>query len=207
MTNALAPPADDSRAADSVAAEAITDVSWDARTQRMMAKMGAAPPRPRDFARRSRSPSVARTHRLNLGSQKKLALSQQNSLSPRYGAGAGENRKERRCENTGKNLKQAVPAKSSLGMAAVGVMSTSIGRAGAAAGARLGYEGMQLGSQALISLLDIAEVQLVAGAVFTVLLWEASSRKFTKNEHEHRHIAAAARGRRHAAHVQVTVGS
>jgi hypothetical protein len=125
--------------------------------------------------------------------QNREASSPRTNLSPRYGAGAGEDRKPRRCEETGKNLKQAVPAKSSLGMAAVGVMSTSIGRAGAAAGARLGYEGMQLGSKALISLLDIAEVQVVCGALVTVLLWEASSRKFTKHP-----IQMSPRKQRHA---------
>jgi hypothetical protein len=175
MTNARL-VAENASSAVSAAADRV-DTSWDARTQRMLAKMGSAPPRPRDFARR---PPAMRTQRLVLG-QTDTVSSPRTTLSPRYGAGAGEDRKPRRCEKTGKNLKQAVPAKSSLGMAAVGVMSTSIGRAGAAAGARLGYEGMQLGSKALISLLDIAEVQMVCGALVTVLLWEASSRKFTKH--------------------------
>jgi hypothetical protein len=163
-----------------LAASEWADTSWDARTQRMMARMGSAPPRPRDFTRR---PPATRTQRSALErngcavSSPRNRVSPRNSVSPWRGEGAGEDRKPRRCEKTGENLKQAVPAKSSLGMAAVGVMSTSIGRAGAAAGARLGYEGMQL----LISLVDIAEVQMVCGALVTVLLWEASSRKFSKH--------------------------
>ena len=173
MTNAQPMAAND----DVLAATDRTDTSWDARTRRMLAKMGSAPPRPRDFDRRQ---PVTRTHRVVLA-QKGAASSSRNDLLSRCGVSASEHRKPRRCEKTGKNLKQAVPGKSSLGMAAVGVMSTSIGRAGAAAGARLGYEGVQLGSKALISLLDIAEVQMMCGALVTVLLWEASSRKFTKH--------------------------
>ena len=196
MTNARS--ADEESEATLAPPEQI-DTSWDARTQRMLARMGSAPPRPRDFAT-SRRPAVTRTHRLVLAQDRDESPSSRSNLSPRYGAGAGEVRKPRRCEKTGKNLKQAVPAKSSLGMAAVGVMSTSIGRAGAAAGARLGYEGMQLGSQALISLLDIAEVQVVCGALVTVLLWEASSRKLTKRpdtqlparKQRHRRVSATA---------------
>lgn len=185
MTNAW--PMSEHAGEAALAGSRVVDTSWDARTQRMMAKMGSAP-RPRDFARR---PPVTRMHRLSLGHNRTVS-SPQGSGSPRYGTASGEDRKQRRCEKTGKNLKQAVPAKSSLGMAAVGVMSTSIGRAGAAAGARLGYEGVQLGSQALISLLDIAEVQVVCGALVTVLLWEASSRKFTK------HPPVSPRKQRHA---------
>ena len=149
------------------------DTSWDARTQRMLARMGSAPPRPRDFTRR---PPATRTQRASFAQNGCPVSSPRNSVSPWHSDGAGEERKPRRCEKTGENLKQAVPAKSSLGMAAVGVMSTSIGRACAAAGASMGYEVMQL----LISLVNIAEVQMVCGALVTVLLWEASSRKFSK---------------------------
>jgi len=176
------------------------DISWDARTQRMMAQLGQAP-RPRDFERRARarssSPSVTTTRSraeplARLAAVNKLSLVQgkpsnpKDTLSPRYGAGSGEeDRKPKRCENA----KATVPRKRSLGMAAMGVMSTEIGRAGAAAGARLGYEAMR-------ALAATAEVQMVCGALFTVLLWEASSRKFSAADKP----PPRAAGRRHAQH-------
>ena len=171
------------------------DSSWDARTQRMLAQLGQAP-RPRDFERRARLPSATReaTRQRRSAPLARLAAatklnrrgkmnstnspmdstnSPTDTLSPRYGAGSGE-RKPKRCEKA----TATVSRKRSLGMAAVGVMSTEIGRASAAGCWQLGYE-------AMCTLADTAEVQMVCGALFTVLVWEASSRKFSSVDKPH----------------------
>lgn len=59
MTNARS--ADEESEATLAPPEQI-DTSWEARTQRMLARMGSAPSRPRDFAT-SRRPAVTRAHR------------------------------------------------------------------------------------------------------------------------------------------------
>ena len=169
------------------------DTSWDARTHRMLARLGSAP-RPRDIERRrhSRSPSPNPTPLLSA-----LPLTRQQLRRQRAAQAAHDDddddlasqvdadeeqrssckRDRKGCKK--KALKKAVPAKSSLGMAAVGVMSTSIGRAAAGAGVNLAHQGMELGAQTLMSLFDTAEVQIILSGLVTVMLWEASSRNLS----------------------------
>ena len=168
------------------------DTSWDARTHRMLARLGSAP-RPRDIERRrhSRSPSPNPTPLLSA-----LPLTRQQLRRKRAAQAADDGdddlasqvdadeeqrssckRDRKGCKK--KALKEAVPAKSSLGMAAVGVMSTSIGRAAAGAGVNLAHQGMELGAQTLMSLFDTAEVQIILSGLVTVMLWEASSRNLS----------------------------
>ena len=166
------------------------DTSWDARTHRMLARMGSAP-RPRDIERRrhSRSPSPNPTPLLSALRRPRAAQAadddddddDDDDLASQVDADEEQRRSCKRdrkgCKK--KALKEAVPAKSSLGMAAVGVMSTSIGRAAAGAGVNLAHQGMEFGAQTLMSLFDTAEVQIILSGLVTVMLWEASSRNLS----------------------------